>query len=140
MSLEDTPGRMDFVFTKNGSLALCNASEVEDFVTDLNHSLLRNTTALIFVMSETSMTFFFRVFKHGIKVRDLVTYNGGLVSSFGTPLKKENREDGDMSYLIFDLVSALIGKSFWKIPPDQTVTRYIKTEKQIKPERQGLGA
>ncbi len=122
-----TKGRMDFMFTEQGSFAFCNVMETQYLLGSINSKLFEGTEMILFAMSETSMAFMMKYYADGIKIRELQNIEGKTIFSFGDPLDIEQNEE-DLTEVFFKLVSELIGKEFYSIEADEPFTRYIKTK------------
>jgi hypothetical protein len=120
-----TKGRMDFYFTEKGSFAFVNVMETPYILGNLNKELLKGSKMLIFAISETSMTFMFKLFIDGIKVREVQNIEGEVTFSFGEKTEVEKIEE-DMTEICFALAEEIIGENILSIEPDKVFIRYVK--------------
>lgn len=110
-------GIADIYFSKNGTLIFLS----DPYMVDAKNSI--GNKVLGFGYLETPMAFVFNYYEDGTVLREIVTHNGEVKSEQGNQLEIES-DNKDVTELIFEQMSNLIGERFWDVDNGATAKRY----------------
>ena len=112
------PGYCDIYFTDKGTLIFVDMETIQgDFK-------MADANVLSFAISETSMAFYFNLYEGDKLRRKIMDLDGEIVSEYGEKLEMEEKYE-DTEELIWAMIEKMLGKSFFKIEPDEIAYRYL---------------
>lgn len=112
-------GIVDIYFGERGTLIFVN----EDLCLNEGYPYPA-TNVFTFAMSETSMAFIFSYNENQNNIRYKMEVNGEIIDESGIKLKKED-ENNDISEVILNQLSEVLGKSFRNIEAGEKAYRFI---------------
>lgn len=116
-------GFIDVYFSENGTMIFAN----EDLCLGEGYAY-PDANILTFASSETSMAFNFSYTENNDLIRSKLEVNGEVIDEYGNKLTTEN-ENEDISEVIWNKISVVLGKKFWDIQPEEKSLRfYIKSD------------
>jgi len=114
-------GVCDVYFSENGTLMFISMDMcVESWP-------LKNANTLTFALSETSMAFNINYCENGVEIRSIMEVNDDRMQDEGDKLSVEDNSE-DTSEIIWNQIEVVLGKSFWKIEPEEKAIRYVFTK------------
>lgn len=127
-------GFIDVYFSENGTLIFAN----EDLCLGEGYAY-PGANILTFASSETSMAFNFSYTENNEIIRSKLEVNGEVIDEYGNKLITEI-ENEDISEVIWNQISAVLGKKFGDIQLQEKSLRFYIKSSDIHQIRQFMGA
>lgn len=117
----------DIFFSKSGTLILSISPD------DINPLISKDCEVLRFMISETTMAFFFDKYVDGVNRREYFEHEGEVKNDLGTPLKEELNEEDAMEKTM-NIIQNIFGENLYDFELSTKGHRYkkVKLEKVIQ--------
>ncbi|MDR3287522.1 MAG: hypothetical protein LBT27_08775 [Prevotellaceae bacterium] len=116
-------GLCDIYFSEHGTMIFLNMDMCIDSWST------QNDNVLTFALSETSMAFNLEYCEKKENLRSIMEVGGKKMSEEGDKLPVEETLS-DISEIIWEQIGIVLGKSFWKIAPEEKAYRYKLLKKE----------